>query len=261
MKLFQVDSFTDKPFHGNPAGVCVSSRPHQVDWMQKVAMEMNLSETAFLVQEADGYRLRWFTPKVEVDLCGHATLASAHILFETGMLDKKMTARFYTASGELTAVCMPDGIELDFPATPDEPATPPPGLLEALGIQPIYVGKSRFDYLLQVESEQIVRHLQPDFTRLAQVTARGVMVTSAADHAPFDFVSRFFAPAVGVNEDPVTGSAHCCLAPFWSRQLGKTVFDAYQASERGGTLKVTLAGDRVKLRGKACTVFEARWMA
>ena len=261
MKLYHVDAFTDKPFHGNPAAVCVLSRARSDDWMQKVAMEMNLSETAFVLQEADGFRLRWFTPKVEVELCGHATLASAHVLYETGLLDKKLTARFFTASGELTALCLPDGIELDFPATPDEPAGPPPGLVEALGIQPIYTGKSRFDYLLQVSDEQTVRQMQPDFTRLAQVTARGIMVTSAADHAPFDFVSRFFAPAVGINEDPVTGSAHCCLAPFWSRHLGKTEFQAYQASERGGILKVTLAGDRVKLRGKACTVFEARWMA
>ncbi len=261
MKLYHVDAFTDKPFHGNPAAVCVLSRARNDDWMQKVAMEMNLSETAFVLQEADGFRLRWFTPKVEVELCGHATLASAHVLYETGLLDKKLTARFFTASGELTATCMADGIELDFPATPDEPAAPPSGLVDALGLQPIYVGKSRFDYLLQVEDEQTVRQMQPDFTRLAQVTARGIMVTSAADHAPFDFVSRFFAPAVGINEDPVTGSAHCCLAPFWSRHLGKTEFQAYQASERGGILKVTLAGDRVKLRGKACTVFEARWMA
>lgn len=261
MKLYHVDAFTDKPFHGNPAAVCVLSRARNDDWMQKVAMEMNLSETAFLLQEADGFRLRWFTPKVEVELCGHATLASAHVLYESGLLDKKLTARFFTASGELTATCLADGIELDFPATADEPATPPSGLVEALGIQPIYVGKSRFDYLLQVGDEQTVRQMQPDFARLAQVTARGIMVTSAADHAPFDFVSRFFAPAVGINEDPVTGSAHCCLAPFWSRLLGKTEFQAYQASERGGILKVTLAGDRVKLRGQACTVFEARWMA
>jgi PhzF family phenazine biosynthesis protein len=261
VKLYQVDAFTDKPFHGNPAAVCVLSRPRSDDWMQKVAMEMNLSETAFLLQEADGFRLRWFTPKVEVELCGHATLASAHVLFETGLLDKKITARFFTASGELTATCMPDGIELDFPATPDEPAAAPPGLVEALGVQPLYVGKSRFDYLLQVESEHIVRQMTPDFTRLAHVTARGIMVTSNSEHAPFDFVSRFFAPAVGVNEDPVTGSAHCCLAPFWNRQLDKTAFTAYQASERGGTLMVTLAGNRVKLRGKACTVFEAKWFA
>jgi PhzF family phenazine biosynthesis protein len=226
--------------------------------MQDVAREMNLSETAFLVREGDSFNLRWFTPAVEVDLCGHATLASAHILWESGVLEPGDQARFQSKSGLLTAAKRGSWVEMDFPATPETAAEPPPGLIEALGAKPVYVGKSRFDFLAQVESEGVVRSLNPDFSRLAKVPARGVIVTSRSADPAFDFVSRFFAPASGIDEDPVTGSAHCCLAPFWAQRLGKSEMTAYQASARGGVVKVRDAGKRVYLGGQAATVFRGK---
>ena len=252
--IIQVDAFTNRPFTGNPAAVCVLPGPRDERWMQHVAREMNLSETAFLYREGDGFRLRWFTPTVEVDLCGHATLASAHVLWEEGHLAPEEPARFHTRSGLLTAERKGDWIELDFPAEPEAPATAPPELIQALGVTPTYVGRNRFDYLIEVESEEIVRNLRPDFGLLRTVPMRGVMVTSRADSAAYDFVSRFFAPAVGVEEDPVTGSAHCCLGPFWQERLGKDEFVAYQASPRGGVVRVRVAGARVYLGGQAVTV-------
>lgn len=256
LKIFQVDAFTDKPFSGNPAAVCILPKPRDDIWMQKVAREMNLSETAFVCEQEDGFSLRWFTPAVEVDLCGHATLASAHILWEAGMLARDQQARFHTRSGLLTAESKGEEVELNFPATPEEPATAPPELSEALGLMPKYIGKSKFDFLLEVDSEELVRNLEPDFSLLRTVSIRGIMVTSAADSAEYDFVSRFFAPAVGVDEDPVTGSAHCCLGPFWSKKSGKNQFVAYQASPRGGIVRVEVAGNRVYLGGKAVTVLK-----
>jgi PhzF family phenazine biosynthesis protein len=253
-KIFQVDAFTDRPFSGNPAAVCVLPAPRDDAWMQNVAREMNLSETAFLVRQADGFDLRWFTPAVEVDLCGHATLASAHILWETGALSPQEMARFHTRSGLLTASRRGEWIELDFPATPDEPATAPPELIPALGVTPLYVGRSAFDYIVEVASQEVVRDMAPDFTALKRVETRGVIVTSVANSSQYDFVSRFFGPAAGVDEDPVTGSAHCCLGPFWSRRLGKKEFTAYQVSLRGGVVRVRLAGERVLLGGRAVTV-------
>lgn len=255
-EIYQVDAFTASAFAGNPAGVCPLNAPADEGWMQQVAAEMNLAETAFLHPEADGYRLRWFTPKVEVDLCGHATLASAHVLWQSGRLAKDATARFYTASGLLTAVRQGDWIELDFPATPAAPVEPAPGLLEALGVDAVAVGRTRFDYIVEVRNEAILRALAPDFGRLAHVETRGVMVTCRAANEEFDFVSRFFAPAVGIDEDPVTGSAHCCLTPYWAQRLGKTALTAYQASGRGGVLRVRLAGDRVRIAGQAVTVLK-----
>jgi PhzF family phenazine biosynthesis protein len=254
--IYQVDAFTEKPFSGNPAAVCLLPQAREAPWMQAVAKEMNLSETAFLLQQEDGYNLRWFTPAVEVDLCGHATLASAHILWETGILRREDQAGFHTRSGLLTAVSKGTEIELNFPAKTEEPAEAPAGLLEALKVKAKYIGKSRFDYLVLVDSEETVRGLKPDFTVLKSIPVRGVIVTSRASSGGYDFISRFFAPAAGVNEDPVTGSAHCTLGPFWSRQLGKKEFLAYQASERGGTLRVRIAGDRVHLGGKAVTIFQ-----
>ncbi len=252
--IYQVDAFTSKPFFGNPAGVCILSSPKDPSWMQSVAKEMNLSETAFIRRLEDGFALRWFTPAVEVDLCGHATLASAHILWETGLLPPGEQARFDTRSGLLTAGRRGDGIEMNFPAKPETAAVPPPQLAKALGVQPKYVGQSKFDYLVEVESEATVRNMKPDFVLLKTMPIRGIAITSRADSAGFDFVSRFFAPAVGINEDPVTGSAHCTLAPFWSKKLGKNEFVAYQASERGGTLRLRVAGDRVYIGGNAVTV-------
>jgi PhzF family phenazine biosynthesis protein len=252
--IFKVDSFTEKPFAGNPAGVCILPGPRDEAWMQNIAREMNLSETAFLYRGGDGYNLRWFTPAAEVELCGHATLASAHILWETGDLAPKAQARFQTKSGLLTAARSGGLIELDFPAKPAELADAPDGLIEALGVEPRYIGRNAFDYLVEVESQEIVRDAAPDIARLRKIRARGVMITAAASSAGFDFVSRFFAPAVGVDEDPVTGSAHCCLGPYWGAKLGKAELKAYQASARGGVVRVRLAGDRVLLGGHAVTI-------
>jgi PhzF family phenazine biosynthesis protein len=261
MKIYQVDAFTDTPFTGNPAGVCVLPQPKDDVWMQNVAREMNLSETAFLQEQADGYGLRWFTPAVEVELCGHATLAAAHILLETGRLARHQPARFHTLSGRLTAERRGDAIELDFPATPDEPAEAPADLAEILGARVVSFRSSRFDHLAELESEAAVRGLRPDFTRLKSLPVRGIMVTSRAASPGFDFVSRFFGPAVGIDEDPVTGSAHCCLGPYWSGRLGKTEMLACQLSARGGVVGVTVMGDRVRLRGQAVTVMAAELVA
>lgn len=252
--ITQVDAFTDKPFAGNPAAVCVLPEPADERWMQNVAREMNLSETAFLYRQGDGFNLRWFTPAVEVDLCGHATLASAHVLWEEGHLKPDEPARFYTRSGRLTAERKGDWIWMDFPAKPEEPAAAPPNLAEALGVTPKYVGKNQFDYLVEVGSEEIVRRMKPNFTLLETISVRGVIVTSLASSSEYDFVSRFFAPGAGVNEDPVTGSAHCCLGPFWGARLNKHGLVGYQASARGGVVRVRVGGDRVHLGGQAVTV-------
>jgi PhzF family phenazine biosynthesis protein len=250
----QVDAFTSEPFSGNPAAVCVLPAARDAWWMQRVAREMNLAETAFLCPAADGFELRWFTPSVEVDLCGHATLASAHVLWETGQAAPAETLWFQTRSGLLTAVRRDDWIELDFPVTPEEPAQTPPGLVDALGVSPLYVGKSRFDYLVELDGSDAVLNTQPDFARLRTIPARGVIVTSRSSTSDCDFVSRFFAPASGIDEDPVTGSSHCCLAQFWSRRLDKDRLIARQLSARGGILKVRLDGERVHLSGQAVTV-------
>jgi predicted PhzF superfamily epimerase YddE/YHI9 len=254
LPIIQVDAFTDRPFAGNPAAVCLLPTPADPPWMLDVAREMNLAETAFLVPQRDGFNLRWFTPAVEIDLCGHATLASAHVLWEDGHLKPGTQARFHTRSGLLTADRRGDWIELDFPATPAEAAAPPAGLAAAVGVAPRFVGRSRFDYLLEVDGEEIVRGCKPNFDALARVDARGVIVTSRASASSYDFVSRFFAPRAGVNEDPVTGSAHCALAPYWSAQLGRAELVGYQASARGGTVRVRLRDDRVILGGQAVTV-------
>ena len=222
--------------------------------MRDVAREMNLSETAFLVPRQDGYDLRWFTPSVEVALCGHATVACAHVLWEDGHLAPAVQARFHTKSGLLTADQREDWIELNFPATPNEAAEPPADLLKALGADALYVGRNKFDYLVEVASEQILRAMSPDFTMLRKLPVRGVIVTAASATQEFDFVSRFFAPGSGIDEDPVTGSAHCALAPFWSARTRKMELRAFQASARGGVVRVTIKGDRVLLGGQAVTV-------
>ena len=261
LRITQVDAFTDTPFAGNPAAVCLLPAPRDEGWMQKVAREMNLSETAFLVPEADGYALRWFTPAVEVALCGHATLASAHVLWEDGHLPAGRQARFHTKSGLLTGDRAGDWIELDFPAKREEPAVPPAGLAEALGAAPKYVGRNQFDYLVEVDGEATVRGLQPDHRALAALPVRGVIVTARADSPGYDFVSRFFAPGSGVAEDPVTGSAHCALGPFWQSRLGKRELVAYQASPRGGVVRVRVDGERVKLGGKAVTILRGELLS
>jgi PhzF family phenazine biosynthesis protein len=254
--IFQVDAFTEEPFKGNPAGVCLVRGPMDAGWMQNVAAEMNLAETAFPLREGDGYRLRWFTPKCEVKLCGHATLATAHILWETGVLAKDEAATFKTLSGLLTARRDKDLVELDFPARPPLPQPPDwaDAVVGALGIKPVYIGMSAEDILFEAADEKAVRSVEPDFATLRSLPARGVIVTSRSADGRFDFVSRFFAPAVGVDEDPVTGSSHTVLVPYWAGRLGKTSFTAYQASARGGVLRLRLDGERVKIAGHAVTV-------
>jgi predicted PhzF superfamily epimerase YddE/YHI9 len=261
LPLYQVDAFTDRAFSGNPAAVCLLPGPRDEAWMQHVAAEMNLSETAFLVPRADGYDLRWFTPTVEVALCGHATLASAHVLWETERLRADQPANFHTKSGVLTCVRAKGRIEMDFPATPPAPAAPPDGLAAALGGTPRWVGKARFDFFAEFESEEILRSLRPDFARIQALGGRGFIVTARATTRPFDFISRFFAPAAGVNEDPVTGSAHCCLAPYWAERLGRNELTGYQASPRGGIVGVRVVGDRVRLCGTGVTVLRGELVA
>ncbi len=252
--IVQVDAFTDRPFAGNPAGVCVLSEPRDEQWMQNVASEMNLAETAFLVRQENGFNLRWFTPITEVDLCGHATLASAHVLWESGQLQVGEEARFYTRSGLLTAKRQGEWIELNFPAKVEQEVDEPAHLLQALGVPAQYIGKNEFDYLVEVDSEDVVRRMRPNFSLLTTIPARGVIVTSRADTQGYDFVSRFFGPQVGIDEDPVTGSAHCCLGPYWAKKLGKDEMVGYQASARGGVVRVRVNGDRVLLGGQAVTV-------
>ncbi|QHT61983.1 PhzF family phenazine biosynthesis protein [Paenibacillus lycopersici] len=253
-----IDAFTKEPFRGNPAAVCVLEEERGAEWMQRVAAEMNLPETAFLRRRQDGsYDLRWFTSTHEVDLCGHATLASGHYLWTNGQLRQDEPARFHTRSGLLTAERTEEGITLDFPAERAEPVNAPEELIEGLGLIPRFVGRNRMDYLVEVDSEATVRTLRPDLGLLARVEARGVIVTSkgAPGASPaYDFVSRAFYPATGTDEDPVTGSAHCALAPYWQRRLRKDEFLAYQASARGGELRIALRGGRVFMTGRAVTV-------
>ncbi len=258
MKIFQVDSFTSKPFTGNPAGVCILSGNILDFDMLKIANEMNLPETAFLKEKDGGYDLRWFTPQAEVELCGHATLASAHVLWEIGALDPDEVASFDTLSGRLTAKKNGAWIDLDFPAEFETNADAPVELTRALDVKLKYVGKNRFDYLVEVESEEKVRDMKPDFDLLKKVSCRGVIVTSKADAGRYDFVSRFFAPAIGIDEDPVTGSAHCCLGPYWESRLNKSEFEAFQLSERGGVVRVKVVpgSGRVTLSGRAVTVIK-----
>ena len=252
--IFKVDSFTDTPFAGNPAGVCLLDAPRPDPWMQAVAAEMNVAETAFLVPRKDGFGLRWFTPTLEVDLCGHATLASAHILWEEGIVPPDAEARFHTRSGVLTARRERASVVLDFPAEPVVASQPPSGLADRIGVPFSFCGRNRMDYLVEVADESVVRSATPVLAALRDIGARGVIVTARASMPKADFVSRFFAPAAGVDEDPVTGSSHCALAPYWGAKLGKTSMTGYQASPRGGFVGVRLNGDRVELSGRAVTV-------
>jgi PhzF family phenazine biosynthesis protein len=255
--FLQVDSFTREPFAGNPAAVCLLEAEPPAAWMQHVAAEMNLSETAFTWPSGESIGLRWFTPLAEVDLCGHATLATAHVLWETERLAKGETATFETRSGRLTANQAGDAIQLDFPAEPAE-ACPAGDLADALGSEIVWHGKNRMDFIAQLPNAEAVRCCAPDLQRLSKLQTRGVIITAKADSGKADFVSRFFCPGLGIDEDPVTGSAHCCLAPFWSERLGKKSLTGYQASKRGGTVGCELAGDRVLLNGHAVTVFSGQ---
>lgn len=256
--IYQVDAFTDQVFKGNPAGVCLLPAFQSETWMKSLAAEMNLSETAFLVKTDDGFDLRWFTPEVEVDLCGHATLASAHVLFETGIVSSEKTIRFHTRSGLLLASTHQDWIELDFPLRKCEISGENERLIEAVEMPPDAIYKTSNNMLYYYEDELTVRNMKPDFAKIASVDIHGLIITAPSSKPPYDFVSRFFAPALGINEDPVTGSAHCSLAPFWQERMHKDHLLGYQASKRGGTVKVRVSGERVYLSGQAVTVFATR---
>ncbi|MBY0231417.1 MAG: PhzF family phenazine biosynthesis protein [Gemmataceae bacterium] len=257
--IWHVSAFARTPFAGNPAAVCLLEQERSADWLRAVAGQMNLSETAFLWPEGGEWRLRWFTPRVEVDLCGHATLASAHVLYETGRHPSTSAMRFRTRSGVLTV--RPEGhrLSMDFPARPATAAPLPPGL-SMLG-EVRWSGQNGMDWLAELADETAVRSLAPDMALLAALPVRGLIVTARSARPEFDFVSRFFAPAVGVPEDPVTGSAHCCLGPHWSARLGKDDLRAAQLSERGGELGVRVAGERVHLSGSAVTVLRGELLA
>lgn len=261
LPLWQIDAFTDRPFAGNPAAVTFLDAPRDDAWHQAVASEMNLAETAFLSRHDDGFSLRWFTPSVEVDLCGHATLASAHFLWESGRLRDGEAARFHTKSGLLTARREGGVIRLDFPATPARATPMPPHLIESLGATPDWVGRSIFDVVAIYDDATVVRAMQPDFALLSRIPARGVIVTASGDVDGVDFISRFFGPEVAVPEDPVTGSAHCALGPLWAERLGKTKLVGFQASARGGVVLVEVKGDRVELGGRAVTVMKGELLA
>lgn len=255
--LYLIDAFTDRPFAGNPAAVCILAEERKTDWMQSVAMEMNQAETAFVRNRADGdWDLRWFTPTVEVELCGHATLGTAHVLWESQRSSRQQPIRFHTQSGVLSCTLSNGRIEMDFPAEPAVAVQSPAEEAFALGATPIFVGRNRMDMLVVLKTAEDVRQLKPDMTQVASIKARGVIVTARSDQPGIDFISRFFAPQSGVAEDPVTGSAHCCLGPYWQSVLGKSELVGYQASKRGGTVSVRCAGDRVKLGGSAVTVIE-----
>ena len=254
MRIVQVDAFTNKPFAGNPAAVCVTPEPRDESWMRAVAREMNLSETAFLVPNGDGFNLRWFTPAIEVALCGHATLASAHVLWQDGTFGPRRSRPLSHQEWFADRLQKDGWIEMDFPATVSVPAEAPTGLIEALGLTPLNITKNKFDYLVEVDSEATLRALQPDHSTLRKLPVRGIIVTARG--SDYDFVSRFFAPGSGIDEDPVTGSAHCALGPYWASKLGKTTFRAFQASPRGGEVGVRLEGDRAILSGQAVTVLQ-----
>jgi len=258
IKIFTVDAFTSKPFAGNPAAVFILEHELTEQQMKNIAFEMNLSETAYVLKEGDNYNLRWFTPHSEVDLCGHATLASSHILWEKGLHNKNSTIHFQTRSGLLKANMVNGKIELDFPIDEAHQIEVPDDLVKTLGAKPIYLGMTKWSYLAEMDSEETVRNIKPDFDLMETLEAWGLMITARSSTMEFDFVSRFFAPRKGVKEDPVTGSAHCALGPYWMKKLNKNEFTAYQASKRGGVIGVKIEGERVKLTGEAVTVLEGK---
>ena len=257
--LYQVDAFTSEPFRGNPAAVVMLSEKMPDLWMQSVAEEMNLSETAFLLRQQDGYSLRWFTPKIEVTLCGHATLASAHILYEKGYLQLNEESLFMTASGRLSARFVDGWIELNFPALPLTPVTAMDEITQCLGFKPEEAFETDVNLLVEMDKPEDVKKYAPNFLKLAGLPFQGLIITARGLDNKFDFISRYFAPQIGINEDPVTGSAHCSLAPYWASKLNKQEFFAYQASVRGGMLKVKLDNNRVLLNGHAVTIFSGNF--
>lgn len=255
MKLFQVDAFTKTKFKGNPAGVCIVDQPLGDAQMQAIAAEMNLAETAFVQLAEPVNKLRWFTPTVEVELCGHATLSTAHILYERDYVEKENPIRFQTASGVLTTSFENGVISMDFPAIPAEDISVPEIFREIFASNIIAAAEVAKDFVLEFESEQAVRQAAPQMDLLKKHSRKGVIITASSSGDPYDFVSRYFAHHVGIDEDPVTGYAHCVLTPFWHKRLHKEHFKAYQASRRGGALELQLKGERVVLKGFAVTVF------
>lgn len=256
--LYQVDSFTVSPFYGNPAGVCILDEKPSVKWMQNIAMEMNLSETAFVFPGKKGRNIRFYTPESEIDLCGHATLAAGHILFETGLAPRSVEAVFYSKAGMLTLRFSNKWIVMNFPVYPAAPVKVPKNIKSLIRIEPAGLYRSTHGWalaLLKTESE--LRSMRPDFEAMKNSPYGDLIVTSPSDDSRFDFCVRCFAPALGINEDPVTGSAHCTLAPFWHDITGKTEFISHQVSRRGGILKVSLRDNRVEISGKAKTIFKA----
>ncbi len=258
LDIYHVDAFTDKPFSGNPAAVCIMTSPADEEWMQGVAAEMNLSETAFLYKEDGGFRLRWFTPTTEVKLCGHATLASAHVLWEMGYLSPNEIVVFHTLSGDLTARKDSGLLSIDLPADPPAEADAPKALVDAFGFEPLYCGKGVFGYIVEAPSEDAVREMRPDFPLLRTIPVTGMMVTSVASSPGYDYIARAFAPGSGIDEDPVTGAAHCCMGVYWTKKLGRPELTAYQASPRGGIVNVRIEGDRAFLTGTAVTVLKGQ---
>lgn len=260
MTITTVDAFASGPFTGNPAAVCVLDAPAPAAWMQALAGEMNLSETAFLSPAGEAFHLRWFTPTVEVDLCGHATLAAAHLLYESGRLSPEAEAQFETKSGRLGVRMEAAGrYTMDFPATPPAATEVTDGIGDVFGVPPVWTGRSRFDLFAELGCEADVRALDPDPQAVAALGARGVILSARADAgAPYDVVSRFFAPGVGVNEDPATGSAHCAIGPYWAGALHTDTIVCHQASARGGRIGVRVLGDRVELSGHAVTIYRGR---
>ena len=256
IKVFTVDAFTDKLFSGNPAGVCLVDEELSENTMIGISSEMNLSETAFVKKTEDGLNLRWFTPKVEVQLCGHATLASAHILWQEGVLAPDEGAKFHTLSGLLTVINDNGEYEMDFPAYNVRDVSPNEKLISALGVKPLAFAEAEHHYICELENEEQLRNISPSFETLMGLEKFGTIITSVSSQTGYDFVSRFFAPAKGINEDPVTGSAHCSLGPYWMSKTGKNEFTAYQASERGGTVKIKMKNGRVLLKGRAVTFLE-----
>jgi PhzF family phenazine biosynthesis protein len=259
--MFVVDAFTSRPFSGNPAGVCLLTELADGDWMQRVASEMKHAETAFIVPDGDAFGLRWFTPSTEVDLCGHATLAAAHILWEADCIEEDEAAIFHTKSGTLTCTRHGYGIQMDFPVEPVGEPIDGSEIVKALRLSgPSQTYQNRMDYLVEVPDAATLRLVEPDMEALTALGGRGVIVTAQSDSAEYDFLSRFFAPAAGIPEDPVTGSAHCCLGPYWARKLGKNDLTGYQCSERGGTVRVAIRGDRVLLQGHALTTLRGEFL-
>ncbi|MEF2098047.1 PhzF family phenazine biosynthesis protein [Bacillus sp. CFBP9009] len=256
MELTIINTFTDQPFKGNPAAACLLTVESDTEWMQRIAKEINMPVTAFIQPQNGEWKLRWFTPSIEIPICGHGTLASSFFLWDKGCVPRNQPIAYHTKSGLLTAKFVEGMVQLEFPSLREKETAAPDLLIKALGVVPAYVGQNKWDLLVEVQSEQIVRNLKPDIDSIAQLPVRGVIVTSQSDSSEYDFVSRFFSPAQGLDEDQVTGSAHCCLGPYWKRKLDKSIFIAYQASERGGLLKVEVTENTVKLSGHAVTIFE-----